>query len=692
MDKTRDLLVEIGTEELPPKALNALSKNFAQELSQRIESSGLTYTDLKSYGSPRRLGVWVQDLAISQLDRVVERRGPALAVAFTKEGQPTAAAQGFAHSCGVLVDALDRIENDKGIWLVYRQRQEGVLTQELLPAILAQAIQALLIPKRMRWSNLQAEFIRPVHWLILLFGDEIIPATLLGVQADRKTWGHRFHCLAPLYLSKPADYVSLLETQGKVLVDFSVRRETINTQVMAAAQSLGGKALIDEALLDEVTGLVEWPVTLAGEFDKAFLTLPTEALIATMQSHQKYFPVQDEQGRLMPYFITVCNIESENPATVVAGNERVIRPRLTDAAFFYATDCKTPLIGYNDRLKRITFQEKLGSIFDKTTRIAQLARYIARDIGGNENWAERAGFLSKCDLATAMVAEFPELQGVMGRYYALHSHEPAEVAEALREQYLPRFAGDILPRTATGQALSLADRLDTLIGLFGIGQAPSGDKDPYGLRRAALGVLRIMIESKLALDLLHLLTLSCENYGHHLLEKNIVAQHVYDYLLERLRSYYLEAGFRVDEIEAVLVLRPRQPWDFDRRLKAVSAFLTLPEATSLAAANKRIQNILRKHEEAIPAQIQPELLQAPAEQSLADKVYTLEQEIALLLETGDYGAALKILAGLRDPIDRFFDEVMVRVEDLALRANRLALLTRVQTLFLQVADISRLQI
>ncbi|KFI23774.1 glycine--tRNA ligase subunit beta [Nitrosococcus oceani] len=690
MAETRDLLIEIGTEELPPKALCKLSESLLQELSHGLQAAGLIYGDLKGYGAPRRLAVWVQALTVSQPEQVLERRGPALAAAFNEEGKPTAAARGFAGSCGVPVEALESLKNEKGAWLVYRQRQQGAPTRELLPAILAQALQALPIPKPMRWSDLPGEFIRPVHWLVLLFGEEVIPATLLGVQAGRETQGHRFHHPEPLYLTEPAAYATLLETEGKVLADFAVRREAIYTQVVAAAQQMGGKALIEEALLDEVTGLVEWPVALAGQFDGDFLKLPAEVLIATMQDHQKYFPVQDEQGHLLPCFITVCNIESQRPEVVVEGNERVIRPRLTDAAFFYATDRKEYLASRCERLKKITFQEKLGSVFERTERLAKLAWHIAKDIGGNGDWAKRAGLLSKCDLVTEMVTEFPELQGSMGRYYALHDHEPQEVAEALREQYLPRFAGDVLPRTATGQALSLADRLDTLVGLFGIGAPPSGDKDPYGLRRAALGVLRIIIESGLALDLPSLLKRACETYNDRLTEKNTAVQ-VHAYLLERLRGYYLEAGFRPDEIEAVLAVRPDQPLDFDRRLKAVASFRKLPEAESLSAANKRIRNILRKSGEKLPAQIESDLLQDPAEQTLATQMYSLEREMMPLLERQDHRATLTALAGLRGAVDQFFDEVMVMVEDPKLRANRLALLARLQTLFLQVADISRLQ-
>ncbi|ADJ29496.1 glycine--tRNA ligase subunit beta [Nitrosococcus watsonii] len=691
MTETRDLLIEIGTEELPPKALRKLSESLLQELGRGLQAAGLIYADLKGYGAPRRLAVWVQALTVSQPEQVLERRGPALAAAVNEEGKPTAAARGFAGSCGVPVEALESLKNEKGAWLVYRQRRQGAPTRELLPTILAQVLHGLPIPKPMRWSDLPGEFIRPVHWLVLLFGEEVIPATLLGVQAGRETWGHRFHHPESLYLTEPAVYASLLETEGKVLADFTARREAIYAQVVAAAQQMGGKALIEEALLDEVTGLVEWPMALAGRFDEDFLKLPEEVLIATMQDHQKYFPVQDEQGHLLPCFITVCNIESQCPEAVVEGNERVIRPRLTDAAFFYTTDRKESLVSRRERLKKITFQEKLGTVFERTERLAKLAGHIAKDIGGNGDWARRAGLLSKCDLVTEMVTEFPELQGSMGRYYALHDKEPQEVAEALREQYLPRFAGDVLPCTAPGQALSLADRLDTLVGLFGTGTPPSGDKDPYGLRRAALGVLRIIIESELALDLPSLLKLACETYHDRLTENNTAA-HVYAYLLERLRGYYLEAGFRPDEIEAVLAVRPDQPLDFDRRLKAVASFRKLPEAESLSAANKRIRNILRKSGERLPAQIESDLLQDSAEQTLAAQMYGLEREVVPLLERQDHRATLTALAGLRSAVDQFFDEVMVMVEDPKLRANRLALLERLQTLFLQVADISRLQV
>lgn len=690
MAETRDLLIEIGTEELPPRALGKLSDSFTGEIGQKLQAAGLTYAHLKGYGAPRRLAVWVQALAASQPERVVERRGPALTAAFDEEGKPTEAAQGFARSCGVSVDVLETLENEKGAWLMHRQRQPGAPAQALLPAILSQALQALPVAKRMRWNALQEEFIRPVHWLVLLFGHEVIETQVLGVQAGRETYGHRFHHPDALYLPEPAAYAPLLETEGRVIADFTARRELIYAQTVGLAKRLGGKALIEEALLAEVTGLVEWPVALAGHFDETFLRLPDEVLIATLQGHQKYFPIQDDKSRLMPCFITICNIESRQPDAVVEGNERVVRPRLADAAFFYDSDRKGTLASRRQLLKKITFQEKLGSVFDKTERLALLAQSIAREAGSNAGWAERAGALSKCDLVTEMVTEFPELQGAMGRYYALHDNEPAEVAEALKEQYLPRFAGDGLPRTMTGRALSLADRLDTLIGLFGIGEPPSGDKDPYALRRSALGVLRILIESGLALDLPALLERGYDAYGGLLSEKK-AAVRVYDYMLERLRGYYLEAGFRPDEIGAVMVLRPGEPWDFDRRLKAVAAFRKLPEAESLSVANKRIRNILRKSEESVPVEVVQELLQDPAEQALAAQLYGLEREVAPLLEKRDYNAALKALAGLRGAVDRFFDEVMVMVEDTPMRTNRLALLQRLQRLFLQVADISRLQ-
>jgi glycyl-tRNA synthetase beta chain len=690
MAEGRDFLVEIGTEELPPKALLRLAESFAVGVREGLEKAGLAHGTVRRYATPRRLAVSVEALAIAQPDRVVERRGPALAAAFDEEGEPTQAALGFARSCGVDVETLDRLQTDKGAWLVHRKIEAGQPTPTLLPAIVERALGALPIPKRMRWASLRTEFVRPVHWVVLLFGDDVVPAEILGLQAGRATRGHRFHHPAPLHLAEPAAYLPLLETEGRVVADFEARREAIRAQVVEAAVGLGGRALLDEALVDEVTSLVEWPVALTGSFDTRFLEVPAEALISTMQDNQKYFPVVDAAGRLMPHFVTVANIESREPAQVRAGNERVIRPRLADAAFFWDQDRRRPLASRIDELKSVVFQERLGTLYDKSQRLATLARAIATRLDGEPELAERAAWLSRCDLVTSMVGEFPALQGVMGRYYAAHDREPHEVAQALDEQYQPRFAGDALPATGTGQVLALAERLDTLLGIFAVGQPPTGDKDPFGLRRAALGALRILIERGLDLDLERLLEEAADGFPREVAAADAIGQ-LYDFMMERLRGYYLESGIRPDVFEAVLARRPTRPVDFDRRVRAVTAFRALPAAESLAAANKRIRNILRQAEGLIPQAVDPARLVQPAEHRLAEEVAARAEEIAPLLERGAYTEALTRLADLREAVDRFFDEVMVMVEDERLRANRLALLTALSGLFLRVADLSRLQ-
>ncbi len=686
----RDLLIEIGTEELPPKALRRLSGALAEGIREGLEKAGLGFGDLKPYASPRRLAVLVADLAEAQPDREELRRGPALAAAFDDDGCPTKAAEGFARSCGVAVEALERLETDKGAWLAYRLKQQGRPTTELVPDILDNALKRLPIPKRMRWGSLDVEFVRPVHWVVLLFGDEVIETEVLGVRTGRESRGHRFHHPGPLYIGEPGAYAPVLETEGRVVADLDARREAIRGQVIEAGRRLGGEALIDEDLLEEVTALVEWPVAVAGSFEERFLEVPAEALISTMQDHQKYFPVVDGEGRLLPHFITISNIDSRDPEQVRLGNERVIRPRLSDAAFFWEQDRKRPLADRVEQLGDMVFQKKLGTLLDKSRRVSGLAGHIASLIEGDPALAERAALLAKCDLLTQMVYEFPELQGIMGRYYARHDGEPEEVAEALDEQYMPRFAGDELPRTRTGMALALADRLDTLVGIFAIGQAPTGDKDPFALRRAALGVLRILIERSLDLDLEDLLREAAARFDEDLGAQAVV-ETVFDFVMDRLRAYYAEAGVPVNTFEAVRARRPTRPLDFDRRLKAVQAFGQRPEAESLAAANKRIGNILRKAEEAIPEQVDETLLKETAERELAREVEAAAAEVEPLLDAGDYGPALDRLAGLRSVVDRFFDEVMVMAEDKALRRNRLALLGRLQGLFLRVADIGRLQ-
>lgn len=689
-EERRDFLVEIGTEELPPKALLRLAQAFAAGVREGLAKAGLTHGEMKHFAAPRRLAVLVEALSVAQPDRVLERRGPAVAAAFDDNGCATPAATGFARSCGVEVEDLEKLETDKGAWLVFRSKEAGRGTVELLPDIVQRALAGLPIPKRMRWGSLKVEFVRPVHWVVMLFGNETVDAEILGVSAGRETRGHRFHHPEPLYLAEPAAYAPLLATEGRVMADFEARREAIRAQVIESAEDLEGRALLNEALLDEVTALVEWPVALTGGFETRFLEVPAEALISTMQDNQKYFAVVDAKGRLMPHFITVANIESRDPAQVRAGNERVIRPRLSDAAFFWNQDRKRPLASRLDELKTVVFQKKLGTLYDKVQRVAALARTIARESGHDVALSERAALLSKCDLMTNMVGEFPALQGIMGRYYAQHDGEPAEVAQALDEQYMPRFAGDQLPQTGAGQALALADRLDTLVGIFAIGQAPTGEKDPFGLRRAALGALRIMITRQLDLDLEMLLEDAAHRFPAGIVAADTV-ETVFDFMMERLRSYYLEDGVRPDVFEAVLARRPTRPLDFDRRVRAVTAFRALPAAESLAAANKRIRNILKQTEEAVPTALELGGLVEPAERVLAERVAALAEDVGPLLDRREYTAALMRLATLREPVDAFFDRVMVMVEDGALRRNRLALLNTMSNLFLRVADLSRLQ-
>ena len=689
-DETRDLLIEIGTEELPPKALLRLSRAFSDGVRKGLIQADLAFGEVHDYAAPRRLAVWIEAVAATQADREQIRRGPALAAAFDDEGNPTPGAQGFARSCGVGVEQLEKLETDKGAWLVHRVMERGRGTAELVPDIVDRALCQLPIPKRMRWGAGTAEFVRPVHWIVLLFGDEVIDAEILGVRSGRETRGHRFHHPAPIYIGEPAAYAPLLQTEGRVLADFAERREAIRGQVIEAGVAAGGRALIDEDLLDEVTALVEWPVAVVGDFETRFLEVPSEALISTMQDNQKYFPVVDAQGRLLPHFITISNIVSRDPAQVKAGNERVVRPRLTDAAFFWNQDRRQRLEARIDRLGTMVFQSRLGTLLDKQKRVARLAAHIAAALGADPRLAERAAMLAKCDLLTQMVFEFPELQGVMGRYYARHDGEPDEVAQAIDEQYRPRFAGDALPETATGQALAIADRLDTLVGIFAIGQPPTGDKDPFALRRAALGVLRILIEGGRDLDLAELLAAAAAGFPAALAAGTAV-DGVFEFMMERLRAYYTDAGIAPDVFDAVRAQRPTRPLDFHARLHAVTEFRALPEAESLAAANKRIGNILRKTEEAIPAAVAAERLVDAAERDLAKGLDELRGEVESAFDRGDYTTGLRRLAALREPVDRFFDNVMVMAEDAALRANRLALLLQLQSLFLRAADLSRLQ-
>lgn len=691
MSATHDLLIELGTEELPPKALSKLIKAFKASIEQGLKEAGLSFEKIEAYAAPRRLAVVVSNLDARQQDRLVERRGPAVKAAFDSNGLPTRAVQGFARSCGVEVDALDKLETGKGAWLVFKQQQKGAETSNLIGDILQKALAALPIPKRMRWGSLPGEFVRPAHWLIILFGDEVVPLDILGVSSGRTTRGHRFHHPEQITIISPQTYAKQLLEEAYVMADMTVRQQDIRRQVEALGHKLGGQAVINQDLLEEVTGLVEWPVALSGEYDRRFLALPSEALISSMEEHQKYFAIRDKDGALLPYFITICNIESKDPAQVIAGNERVILPRLSDAAFFWETDRKRPLADSQEKLKTIVFQNKLGSVYDKSQRVADLAAVIANKIGGDETLAKRAAALAKCDLVTEMVGEFPDLQGIMGRYYARLDGEHDEVCEALDEQYLPRFSGDKLPETKTGQALSLAEKLDTLVGLFGIGQPPSGVKDPFALRRAALGALRIVIENKLDLDLETLLILALAGLGKIVTEQNCVAD-VMQYLFDRLRGYAQEQGYAMDVFESVLAVKPTKPLDFMARLAAVTDFRQLEQAGALAAANKRIGNILRKNNvEQSDSVVNVNLLTEPTEQALADKVQSLQSKIAPLLSESNYADILTELADMRDAVDAFFDQVMVMAEDEAVRLNRLALLNQTRALFLEIADISLLQ-
>jgi glycyl-tRNA synthetase beta chain len=692
MSAHRDFLVEIGTEELPPKSLLALAAAFADGIAKGLKDAGLEHRAVERFATPRRLAVRVRRLAERQPDRAVERRGPPVKAAFDAQGAPTQAAFAFAKGCGVEVGALERLETPKGAWLVHRGTEAGAPTASLLPGIVQASLDALPIARRMRWGAGEAQFVRPVHWVLMLFGRDVVPCVILGVAASNLSHGHRFMAPKPLRIASPAAYATTLHRRGKVLVDIHERRETIRQGVTAEATRLGGVAVISDALLDEVTALVEWPVPLAGRFDERFLELPAEVPIATMQDHQRYFPVRDAGGALMPWFLAVANLESSDPRQVIAGNERVVRPRLSDAAFFWATDRKQRLDARCDGLKRVTFQTQLGSLHDKTERVRALASSIAAAIGGDPRLADRAAELAKCDLITTMVGEFPELQGLMGRYYAQLDGEHAEVCTALREQYLPRYAGDALPATKTGMAIAIADKLDTIAGIYATGQKPTGTRDPFGLRRAALGLLRTSIEQRLDLDLQALIAQALAALPFA--APADCAHEMYDYVIERLRAYYVEgdAAFAVttEMFDAVLATRPASPLDFDERLRALVEFLGLPEAQALAAANKRIANILRKAGQPVGERVDAGRLVDPAEQILGEQVEAIARQVEPRFAARDYTGALKSLAVLRNAVDAFFDSVMVMADDPALRANRLALLKRMQGLFMRAADLSRL--
>lgn len=687
----RDFLVEIGTEELPPASLFTLAAAFAEGITKGLDAAGIKHADVKWFATPRRLAAFVAGVADQQPDQVIKRQGPSVTNAFGADGQPTKAALGFAASCGVSIEQLQQVDGPKGKVLQYEGSKKGEATTALLPGIVSASLDALPIARRMRWGAGSQEFVRPVHWVAMLFGSAVVEAEILGVRAGKQTHGHRFHHPKPLTISAPAKYAESLYGAA-VIADVEIRRDRIRKQVNDIATSIGGTAVIEDKLLDEVTALVEWPHALYGRFDEQFLRLPQEVPIATMQDHQRYFPVRDASGKLMNYFITVANIESRDFAKVRDGNERVVRPRLSDAAFFWDTDRKERLDARCNALKAVTFQAKLGSLFDKSERVNSLAQRIAEAIGGSGELASRAARLSKCDLLSAMVGEFPELQGLMGKYYAGHDGENPEVATALEEQYWPRFAGDRLPATRTGIALSIADRLDTVAGIFSIGQKPTGTRDPFGLRRAALGILRTIIEHKLDLDLRGLVDGAVSLQPVSAAET--VGEEIWGYLMERMRGSYLEeaAGRAIttEMFDAVLASKPHSPLDIDIRLQALESFLTLPEATSLAAANKRIANILRKATGDLSGAVETARLQDGPERQLFEHVVSMERAVNPLFSRREYKSALSQLATLKEDVDRFFDSVMVMADDPDVRANRLGLLVRLRGLFLQVADLSRL--
>ena len=686
---TQNFLVEIGTEELPPKALKTLATSFADNVEAELNQAGLTFDKIEWFAAPRRLALKVLNLATQQPSKEIEKRGPAVSAAFDAEGKPTKAAEGWARGCGITVEQAERIATDKGEWLVHRAKIEGQPTKNLLNGIVANALAKLPIPKPMRWADKTVQFIRPVHTVTMLLGDELIEGEILGVASARTIRGHRFLGEKEFEIQHADQYPQLLREKGSVVADFNERKAEILAKSQAKATALGGVADIEESLLEEVTSLVEYPNVLAAKFEERFLAVPAEALVYTMKGDQKYFPIYDKDGKLLPHFIFVSNINPEDPTAIIEGNEKVVRPRLTDAEFFFKTDLKQKLVDRLPRLETVLFQQQLGTLKDKTDRIEQLAGEIAKQIGADEAKAKRAGLLSKCDLMTNMVFEFTDTQGVMGMHYARHDGEDEEVAVALNEQYMPRFAGDELPKSLVSSAVALADKFDTLTGIFGIGQAPKGSADPFALRRAALGALRIIVEKNLPLDLEDLVKKSAALFGDKLTNQNVVTD-VVDFMLGRFRAWYQDEGIAVDVIQSVLARRPTRPADFDARVRAVSHFRTLDSAEVLAAANKRVNNILAKADATI-GEINLTACVEPAEKALAEAVLALRTEVQPLIAKGDYTAVLDKLANLRAPVDSFFDNVMVNAEDPVLRQNRLAILNTLQGLFLQVADISVLQ-
>ncbi|MSR16944.1 MAG: glycine--tRNA ligase subunit beta [Methylococcaceae bacterium] len=684
---TQHLLFELGCEELPPKTLLKLSNALTAGIVQGLNEAELTFSNVKSYAAPRRLAILIENLQGSQADKTVQKRGVSVQAAFQSDGTPSKAALAFAQSCDVEFDQLERLKTDKGEWLACTQTIAGQTTQQLIPDIIRKSIGNLPIAKRMRWGSFAVEFVRPVHWAVLLYGEEIIETEILGLQTGNQTRGHRFHVPQNLTISKPENYADILLSQGKVIADFEQRKNQIRVDAEKAAFSVNGIVHIEDDLLEEIAALNEFPVPITGHFDERFLALPAEVLITTMQENQKYFPVKNADGSLRPYFITFSNIESTNPESIKNGNERVVTPRLADAEFFWKQDRRYSLADFAPRLETIVFQEKLGTVAAKVQRLVQLAEFIAPKINTDVQLAKRAAFLAKNDLMTEMVGEFGNLQGTMGRYYALVDGENSTVAQAIEEHYLPKQAGGVTPTSDIGCVVALAEKIDTLAGIFSASLIPTGDKDPYALRRAALGVLRILIEHDLQLDIHALIEFALSLFEHEF-DKAKTQILVTDFIFERLKGYCLDKGFNADEFEAVLAVNPAEPLDFMQRLQAVKAFRQLPEAESLSAANKRILNILKKSDS--PAETIGKLVE-DVEITLLELAEKSAADIQPLLEKRDYQATLNRLAELKQPVDAFFDGVMVNCDDLELRANRLALLNLLSQQFLTCADISKLQ-
>jgi glycyl-tRNA synthetase beta chain len=709
---TSELLIEIGCEELPAKTLRKIETIFAEDFAKALNGVSLSFKSIRSFATPRRLALDISELRTQQATKIITKRGPAKTAAFDAQGNPTKAALGFAESCGTDMDSLTLQETEKGAWLVFQEESPGQTAEQLIPQILAETLNNLAIGKRMRWPAADftwpdikktfdeikmpwqymgnGSFTRPIHWIVLLLDHKVIDAELFGVKTSNQTRGHRFHHPEWITLASAKEYESAL-LKGFVIADPNKRRDKILSDIHQLEKKHHFKTLNIDELLDEVTGLVEWPVVLMGEFEKSFLEIPKEALITAMQHHQKCFAIANSDNTLLPQFLIVSNIQSVNSASVIAGNEWVMKARLADAQFYYRVDKEITLQQRREGLKQVVFQAGLGSLWDKTERIAHLGKIIAKHIKANPKDTERAAILCKSDLLTQMVGEFPELQGIMGRYYALHDAEPETVALAIEQHYYPRFSQDILPESTIGCALTLADRIDSLVGIFGIGKRPTGDKDPFALRRQALSVLRILVAKKLDLDLEMLITVAKDQYQNTLPEKNATAL-LLDFCFERFRAWYQDQGIPARIFEAVLAKRPTNPFDFDRRIQAVNEFVQLKDAESLAAANKRVQNLLSKAQILLPndAKIQHALLKEEAEIALEKALHQQEKTTTPLIEAGNYTEALKSLATLRENIDQFFTDVMVMVDDAALKQNRLILLNQLRILFLKIADISLL--